>query len=85
MGNGPVSDTVTRDTSLTVRLSQPERAQLERLADHYDLDRSAAMRHALAEAHRATLSLPSEGCFIAVGTADVQFPIRLSGNSYGES
>ena len=38
---------VTRDYSLTVRLSPEEKAALEALAERFDLDKSATVRHAL--------------------------------------
>jgi len=66
-----------RKHSITVRLSPEEKDQLDTLADQLDMDKSATMRHALAQIVSAP-ALPAKGCFSPL---DTQFliPIRLQG------
>ena len=72
-----MSDSVARETSFTVRLSADEREQLEALAAHWRLDKSATLRRAL---QRATNEhhLPQSGHFVTLPPAAVSFPVRLS-------
>ena len=74
-----MSDSITRDYSLTVRLSPDERATLEALATRFDLDKSATVRHVLHLASSDNPVLPSEGRFVPLRHTDVTFPVRLSG------
>lgn len=38
---------IVRNNRFTVRLSDDEKAELDRLSDHLELDKSATVRHAL--------------------------------------
>jgi len=64
-----------RKHSITVRLSPEEKAQLDDVADQLDLDKSATMRHALAQII-STPALPQTGCFSPLDTQTL-IPIRL--------
>ena len=68
-----------RKHSITVRLSSEEQAQLDELADQLDLDKSATMRHALAQMVSAP-ALPKAGSFSPLDTQTF-IPIRLQGTS----
>ena len=68
-----------RKHSVTVRLSPEEKAQLDDVADQLDLDKSATMRHALAQIVSAP-ALPQTGCFSPLDTQTL-IPIRLQGTS----
>ena len=74
-----MSDPIKRDYSFTVRLSPEEKQQLERLADHLDLDRSAAVRQALHLALPVkTRSLTTRGRFHVLHAGNPVFVVRLS-------
>ena len=68
-----------RKHSITVRLSSEEQAQLEALSEQLDLDKSATMRHALAQIVSAP-ALPQTGCFSPLDTQTL-IPIRLQRTS----
>ena len=76
---------VTRDYSLTVRLSPEEKAALEALAERFDLDKSATVRHALTlflqheTSPVAVSALPSSGQFVPLNGDGITIPVRLSG------
>ena len=77
-----MSESVTRDYSLTVRLSPEEKAALEALAERFDLDKSATVRHALTlvlQGETAPLTLPSSGQFVPLNGEGITIPVRLSG------
>ena len=77
-----MSESVTRDYSLTVRLSPEEKAALETLAERFDLDKSATVRHALTlvlHNESTPLSLPSSGQFVPLNADRITIPVRLSG------
>ena len=75
-----MSDTVTRDYSLTVRLSPEEKAALETLAERFDLDKSATVRRALTlMLHDGQATLPSSGQFVPLNGDGSAIPVRLSG------
>ena len=69
-----------RKHSITVRLSPEEKAHLQDLADQLDLDKSATMRHALAQIVSAP-ALPAKGCFSPLDTQTF-IPIRLQGTNH---
>lgn len=73
-----MSDTVTREYSVTVRLSTEERALLEALADRFQLDKSATIRKVLALVTAEERPLASTGQFIPLHAGDHTFPVRLS-------
>lgn len=68
-----MSDAPKRDYRLTVRLSDAERATLEKLSGQMAVDKSMAVRRALARALRP--ELPRRGCFRLTGGGVL--PIRL--------
>ena len=68
-----------RKHSITVRLSSEEQAQLDDLAEQLDLDKSATMRHALAQIVN-TPALPKAGSFSPLDMQTL-IPIRLQGTS----
>lgn len=72
-----MSDSVVRDYSFTVRLAADEREQLEALAAHWQLDRSATVRRALQRA-APERHLPQSGHFVTLAPVAVSFPVRLS-------
>ena len=75
-----MSETVTRDYSLTVRLSPEEKAALEALAERFDLDKSATVRRALTLMLRdEQATLPSSGQFVPLNGDGIVIPVRLSG------
>ena len=74
-----MSESVTRNYSLTVRLSPEEKAALETLAERFDLDKSATVRHALALVlHDERAALPDRGQFVPLN-GGIAIPVRLSG------
>ena len=80
MAGRTVSDAITRDYSFTVRLSPEERANLEQLAQHFDLDKSATVRRALHLTLASSKStLTATGLFVPLRAEELAFPVRLSG------
>jgi hypothetical protein len=85
MGGGTVSDGITRDYSFTVRLSPEERAYLEQLAQHFDLDKSATVRRALQLTLASSkTALTETGLFVPLRAEELAFPVRLSGKDADE-
>ena len=75
-----MSDGIKRDYSFTVRLSPEERASLEQLAKHFDLDKSATVRRALQLTLTSSkTSLSETGLFVPLRAEELVFPVRLSG------
>lgn len=74
-----MNDGITRDYSVTVRLSTDERTALEALAAQWQLDKSATVRRALQLALIEHQRLPQRGHFVALQPEVVSFPVRLSG------
>lgn len=73
---------IKRDYSFTVRLSPEEKAALETLAERFNLDKSATVRHALDLAQDSNpVSLPEQGQFVPLPGETVVFPVRLSGKA----
>lgn len=72
-----MSEAVLRDYSLTVRLSPDERAELEALAEHWQLDRSATVRRAVQAVSGRYARLPLAGRFVTGPRQTIVFPIRL--------
>jgi hypothetical protein len=77
------SGNITRDYSLTVRLSSEEKAHLEQLAQRFDLDKSATVRRALQIVLADRQRLPQSGHFVALQPEAVSFPVRLRGKAAG--
>lgn len=80
-----MSEPITRDYSLTVRLSFKEKAALEALAERFDMDKSATVRHALMRLLQdasAPQSLSSSGQFVPLNGEGIIIPVRLSMNTY---
>lgn len=79
-----MTDRIKRDYSVTVRLSEDEKQQLEGLAERFDDDKSATMRRALqtlvTDQQRL---LPQAGQFQPLNGSDVVFAIRLRGERRG--
>ena len=77
-----MSESVTRDYSLTVRLSAEEKAALETLAERFDLDKSATVRYALLlAANDGQATLPQRGQFVPLNNERITIPVRLSGKA----
>ena len=74
-----MSDEISRDYRLTVRLSVDEKAQLDALTERLGLDMSATVRKALQLTYSCVQPLPANGHFVPLDAGDVTFPIRLSG------
>lgn len=74
-----MSDGITRDYSFTVRLSPEEKSNLEQLAKHFDLDKSATVRRALLlTLANSKTSLSETGLFVPLQAEELAFPVRLS-------
>ncbi|RMG74244.1 MAG: hypothetical protein D6711_09190 [Chloroflexi bacterium] len=79
-----MSECVTRDYSLTVRLSPEEKAILEALVERFDLDKSATVRYALTLVLQnktlpvMTSALPSRGQFVPLHCDGITIPVYLS-------
>ena len=69
-----MSEAPKRDYRLTVRLSDAERASLERLSGQLDVDKSTAVRRAVARALRP--HLPRRGCFRPTGGGVLTIHLR---------
>jgi hypothetical protein len=77
-----MSESVTRDYSLTVRLSAEEKAALETLVERFDLDKSATVRYALLlAANDGRATLPQHGQFVPLNNEGITIPVRLSGKA----
>ena len=82
-----MTESVTRDYSVTVRLSSVEKAALVALAERFDLDKSATVRHALTLVLQNEMSpvaasgLPRSGQFVPLNGDGITIPVRLSGKA----
>lgn len=74
-----MSDEISRNYRLTVRLSVDEKAQLDALTEQLGLDMSATVRKALQLTYLGVQPLPANGHFVPVDADGMTFPIRLSG------
>jgi len=72
---------ITRNNRFTLRLSDDEKAELEQLSDHLNLDRSATVRHALKSFSKKQIR-PQAGVFMT--TKQLQFPIQFDSKETDE-
>ena len=72
---------IVRDNRFTVRLSDDEKAELDRLSDRMNLDKSATVRHALKSFSKKQIR-PQAGVFMT--TKQLQFPIQFDSKETDE-
>ena len=72
---------INRNNRFTLRLSDDEKADLERLADHLNLDKSATVRQALKSFSKKQIR-PQAGVFMT--TNQLQFPIQFDNKETDE-
>jgi len=73
--------TITRNNRFTLRLSDDEKVELEQLADHLNLDKSATVRQALKSFSKKQIR-PQAGVFMT--TNQLQFPIQFDSKETDE-
>ena len=69
---------MSKSKNFTVRLSEEDQAVLDSLAQAFDTDRSATVRHALRIALRNQKALASGGIFTPANTPDANIAVRLA-------
>jgi hypothetical protein len=72
---------ITRNNRFTLRLSDDEKAELEQLSNHLNLDKSATVRHALKSFSKKKIR-PQAGVFMT--TNQLQFPIQFDSKETDE-
>ena len=72
---------ITRNNRFTLRLSDDEKGELEQLADHLNLDKSATVRQALKSFSKRKIR-PQAGVFMT--TNQLQFPIQFDSKESDE-
>ena len=72
---------ITRNKRFTLRLSDDEKVELEQLADHLNLDKSATVRQALKSFSKRKIR-PQAGVFMT--TKQLQFPIQFDNKETDE-
>lgn len=72
-----MSDAIKRTTSITVRLSVDEKAQLEQAAAQRGVDKSVLVRRALRELAQPISALSLTGVFTPLHAAHLTLPIHF--------